>query len=224
MIKSLRILLCIGVSSLGLLSVANAALETRLGGLAVYDMDLNITWLSDANYAKTSGYDADGVMSWLDAKTWAASLSIGGITGWRLPAADASCSGYNCSNSEMGHLFYEELGGKAGFPILSSSGFFSNIQEYFRGYDHFYWTGTEFAPDLGWIFYFSSGHQGWGLDTPHYGFAWAVHDGDIGLVPEPKMVAMMFIGLFAIFGFVRLNRIKCFNEQLTKPITTFADS
>lgn len=52
-------------------------------------------------------------MSWLDAKAWSASLNIGGITGWRLPTADISCSGYNCSTSEMGHLFYDELGGIA---------------------------------------------------------------------------------------------------------------
>ncbi|MBL8500649.1 MAG: hypothetical protein JNL77_08740 [Nitrosomonas sp.] len=64
--------------------------------------DIDITWLADADYAKTSGYDADGVMNWPDAKAWVAGLSIGGITGWRLPTADTSCSGYNCSNNEMG--------------------------------------------------------------------------------------------------------------------------
>lgn len=208
MIKLLRILLCSSVLSVGLLANANAALETRLGGLAVYDTDIDITWLADADYAKTSGYDADGVMSWPDAKAWAAGLSVGGITGWRLPTADTSCAGYNCNHSEMGHLFYDELGGKAGFPVPSSSSFFSNIREYFGGFDHFYWTSTEFTPDLGWIFYFANGHQGWGIDIPHYGFAWAVHDGDVGagLVPEPEMYAMMSIGLLALFGFRRLRQ------------------
>ena len=68
MVKLIKILLCSSVFSIGLLSNANAALETRLGGLAVYDTDLNITWLADADYAKTSGYDADGLLSWPDAK------------------------------------------------------------------------------------------------------------------------------------------------------------
>ncbi len=205
MIKLFRTILSIGAFSVGLLSTANAALETRLGGLAVYDTDKNITWLSDADYAKTSGYDADGMMSWLDAKAWAASLNVGGITGWRLPTADTSCTGYNCNNSEMGHLFYDELGGIAGYPVPSSSSFFSNIREYLGGYDHFYWTGTEFTPDLGWVFFFASGHQGWGGDIPNYGFVWAVHDGDVALIPEPEMYLMMSIGLLAVFGFGRLR-------------------
>ncbi|MBL8500650.1 MAG: hypothetical protein JNL77_08745 [Nitrosomonas sp.] len=101
-------------------------------------------------------------------------------------------------------MFYDELGGKAGLPILSSSSsFFSNIREYFGGFYHFYWISTEFTPDLGWIFYFANGHQDWGINIPHYGFAWAVHDGGVsaGLVPESEMYAMMFIGLLAMFGF-----------------------
>ena len=46
--------------------IANAALVDRGGGL-IYDTDLNITWLADANYAYTSGYDTqdatDGLMT-----------------------------------------------------------------------------------------------------------------------------------------------------------------
>lgn len=49
MFKFLRILLSIGVLLLGVLSTANAALEMRLGGLAYYDTELNITWAADAN-------------------------------------------------------------------------------------------------------------------------------------------------------------------------------
>lgn len=48
---------------------------------AYYDTVLNITWLADASYAKTSGYDADGLLSWDAAKTWAAQLNINGVTG-----------------------------------------------------------------------------------------------------------------------------------------------
>ncbi len=47
------------LAGIGLAPTAEAALMSRLGGLAVYDTDRNITWLKDANYAKTSGYDAD---------------------------------------------------------------------------------------------------------------------------------------------------------------------
>ena len=52
---------------------AQAALHDRGGGL-VYDDVLNVTWLGDANYAKTSGYDSDGLMTWDQAMTWADTL------------------------------------------------------------------------------------------------------------------------------------------------------
>jgi hypothetical protein len=52
----------------GLSGAAQAALVDRGGGL-IYDTDLNVTWLQDANYAQTSGYDADGRMTWGDATT-----------------------------------------------------------------------------------------------------------------------------------------------------------
>lgn len=52
---------------------------------AYYDTALNITWLADANYSKTSGYSEYGDMIWDVAKAWAAQLNINGITGWRLP-------------------------------------------------------------------------------------------------------------------------------------------
>ena len=51
----------------------------------LYDDILNVTWLSNANYAKTSGYDADGRMTLNDAKNWASNLSYGGYNDWRLP-------------------------------------------------------------------------------------------------------------------------------------------
>ena len=63
---------------------AQAALYDRGGGL-IYDDVLNITWLQDANYAKTSGYDSDGRMNWDAAMAWAGQLVYGGYDDWRLP-------------------------------------------------------------------------------------------------------------------------------------------
>ncbi|MFZ4703951.1 MAG: hypothetical protein ACOYMG_28230 [Candidatus Methylumidiphilus sp.] len=95
------------LAGMGFASTAEAALIARLGGLAVYDTDRNITWLANAN--------ANGLMNWTGANAWAAGLNVGGFTGWRLPTAlnaDGSgpCSGYNCTNSELGHLYYTEGG------------------------------------------------------------------------------------------------------------------
>lgn len=88
------------VLAIGLSGTAQAELQGRdLNGSidsfeAYYDTDLDITWLADANYAQTNGYNADGLMTWADANTWVASLSIvntlNNITygNWRLPTVN----------------------------------------------------------------------------------------------------------------------------------------
>lgn len=71
---------------------ASAALVDRGGGL-IYDTVLNVTWLQDANYAFTSGYNTFdyGTMNWADANAWVAGLSYYdsvrnvSYSGWRLP-------------------------------------------------------------------------------------------------------------------------------------------
>ena len=107
--------------------VAQAALVDRGGGM-LYDDVLNITWLQDANYAKTSGYDADGRMTWSSAKTWAENLVYGGYSGWRLASNFAvggesgwneifsyngtTDHGYNITSdhSELSYMYYVNLG------------------------------------------------------------------------------------------------------------------
>lgn len=84
---------------------AQAVLIDRGSGL-LFDDVLNITWLQDANYAKTSGYDADGRMTWDDAMTWADTLvyhdSVRNVdySDWRLPTMiDTGTPGCNLANS-----------------------------------------------------------------------------------------------------------------------------
>ena len=122
--KNLIIVICIGVICIGIVSRADAALLSRLNGQAYYDDVANLTWLADANYAQTSGYDADGGMPWQVANDWAAQLTVGGVGGWRLPVTlqpDMSCERHSstgsldsgCTGSEMGDLFYNSLGNPA---------------------------------------------------------------------------------------------------------------
>jgi hypothetical protein len=115
------------LAGLVLSGAAQATLIDRGGGL-IYDNVLNITWLQDANYAKTSGYDTDGRMNWADANAWAANLSYGGYEDWRLPTmidtgtagCDLATSGTDCGYnvqtvsggtvySEMAHMYYVNL-------------------------------------------------------------------------------------------------------------------
>ena len=85
-----------------------AELHDRGGGL-IYDDVLNITWLQDTNYAKTSGYDADGSMNWYEAMAWVDQLEYAVYDDWRLPTS-AGGAGYNITGGEMGHLYYVTLG------------------------------------------------------------------------------------------------------------------
>ena len=65
--KSILILLSAGALISG---AAQATLIDRGGGL-LYDNVLNVTWLQDANYAKTSGYSDTGIFDHIQATSWA---------------------------------------------------------------------------------------------------------------------------------------------------------
>jgi len=206
---------------------ANAALIGRLpateGGAdfqAYYDTDADLTWLSDANYALTSGYHLAafrGQMNWFTANTWAESLIINGVDGWRLPDTilpDQSCDttnalgesyGFNCTGSELGNLFYNVLGNSAG--ELTNTGPFSNLTG-------FYWSATEVASvDVaawGMNIFGQQTAQGKNLSF----FGWAVHSGDVSAVPIPASVWLFFSGLISLIGVIRINNKNNSNEKI----------
>lgn len=182
---------------------ASAALIDRGNGM-IYDTDLDITWLQNANMGAGSSYDdgfstTDGLMIWQNAVAWAANLVYGGYDDWRLPTAlnqdnSGPCSGYNCTGSEMGHLFYSELGVTAGSSILDGTASelakFSDIQSY-------YWSGTE-GPShshSAWYFSYYTGFQDTACMDCTGGYAWAVRDGDVAAaVPEPGSLSLLGAG------------------------------
>ena len=204
-----------------LLSTASqAALYDRCNGL-IYDDVLDVTWLQDANYAQTSGADADGLMTWTEARDWAANLEYGGFDDWRLSSAgDDPILGFNAPSlgidprSELGHMFYNNLGNLPGTPITTNVSFvdaasgdltsFLNVQPFA------YWTGDDnpVIPSLKWTFFTNLGRLGyWGEENGLP--AWAVRDGDVAAavtaVPVPG--ALWLFGS-ALLGLIGLRRQK----------------
>ena len=120
-------------------AMTNAALIDRGNGM-IYDDDLKITWLQNANAGAGSAFDdgisnTDGKMTWASAIAWSEQLVYEGFDDWRLPATNpingvaytesfsfdgSQDFGYNVSapgsiyegsiSSEMAHLFYNTLG------------------------------------------------------------------------------------------------------------------
>lgn len=210
--------LCIGLVSA---SGANAALVSALSGQVVNDTDLNVTWLSNANLAATntfgvSGINPFGYMTWSTAQSWIGAMNAANYLGyhdWRLPTTlqpDTSCGGQsggvsyglNCTGSEMGHLFYNELGGAAGVSIITTHNanysLFQNVQSYY------YWSGTEYAPDTtrAWGFDAVNGTQNAPNKTSDV-FALAVRPGQVAAVPEPAPAWLFAIGLLGVLGVAR---------------------
>lgn len=209
--KQLKILTFI--AAVGFSGVANAALVDRGGGL-IYDTELNITWLANANYAMTSGYDADGRMFWSVATTWASNLSYydsvrnATYTDWRLPSADPACGySYNCTDSEMGHLFYAELGGVAGQDIATTRNANYNLFQNVMSAFSLYWSGTPYAPNnnYAWNFNFYLGFQNADINV-NTAYAWAVRDGDVAIVPVPAAVWLFGSGLLGLIGIARRKK------------------
>ena len=147
-----------------------------------------------------------GRVDWFGAQafvTYLNSINYADSNQWILPSAGSNPQrDYNQTSSQLGELFYNELGGIAtkGMPITP---YFTFEQVNGNGY----WSGTEYVPDprAAWDFYTGVGIQDFGNKNAFI-YAWAVSPGNIAAVPVPGAVWLFGAGIIGLLGFRRRTR------------------
>lgn len=185
-------------------SSSHSALISVLGGEAYYDDILDITWAQDANI--------NGRDTWTNQTAWAAGLTIGGVTGWRLPSIDvngdltevdcATSTELACRDSEYGHLWYYGADTVSGGITPGSPGPFSNMVS------NAYWSSTELNGSTAWYFSTNSGATTTNGKAGNF-YAWAVYDGNAALaaVPVPAAAWLFGSGLLGLVGMARRKKV-----------------
>lgn len=188
-----------------------------------------MTWLQDANYVKTSGYNDDGRLTWPNALDWVSQLSYQGFDDWRLPTISpvngtsfqyglsydgSTDQGYNNSSqrSELGYMFHVNLGNLSHFDTngnirSGSTGTdfgVTNAGLFINLENYLYWTSERYDRFLfdpvTWTFFANTGFQGPANMLDQF-HVWAVRSGDvITTVPVPGAVWMFASGVLGFIG------------------------
>ena len=228
--KLIAIAFITGLALFGIAGMAQAALVTI--GTATYGgSDYNLIWDDDNNGNSVVWLDySNASTNWSSQNTWAAGLD-GNLTynidaaynvswegNWRLGNTvdgeyvygydGSTTAGYNITSSEMGHLFYEELGNLGYYDTsgefqpgygLQNTGDFNHLIA-FR-----YWSSTECAynTNLAWMLNMGDSYQGNGVKNTIEAYGLALRSGQVSStapVPVPPTIFLLGSGLLGLIG------------------------
>ncbi len=222
----------------GMVGMAQATLVTI--GTATYSgSDYNLIWDDDNNGNSVIWLDySNAQSSWSIQNSWATGLDsflsynlnpaysvTWDDSSWRLPDTVnvylSPLESFNNTSSEMGHLFYTELG-NIGYmntdgtnnPIPPAPDYFlQNVGDFNNLVADWYWSETEYltSEDRRWLFNMYHGYQGATTadgSQDGYGYGLALRTGQVTVapVPEPSTILLLGSGLFGLAWYSRKRK------------------
>jgi hypothetical protein len=171
-----------------MLCEVRAALIDNLNGTVtqIRNDGVELMWIQSADLA-------GGPTNWWDAMEWAANLDYAGYRDWRLPTTDNAGLGFSMTESEMGYLYYTELGNPPGGPFANAGPF--------SGLEHLFWSSTEYGEEGAYVFWFSwdndSGFQNTEYKEP-LALSDTIYPWAVRTIPEPATLLLLGCGALTL--------------------------
>ena len=179
------------------------------------------TWYIQGTWVKNLGSNLTNVKL---LPSYSVNVTLTGANaGWRLPETvdgdytwgydGTTTGGYNITSSELGYLYYEELGNKGYYATDGTNpqpGFgLNNTSHFINLQSNYYWSGTEYSSDTdrAWGFGFGTGDQ-YDFGKFNFFYGLAVLPGEVSRVPIPGAVWLLGSGLIGLAATRRKENLR----------------